>query len=120
VTRNQEELEKLPRHIIEAITAIESYMSESDIDEFRRDVKTQDAVLYKIVVVGEAGGDIGRRYPDFVDAHPELQFIQAYRMRNRVAHGYATIDIGIVWHSAQVDLPKLTKQILRLYPHLSP
>lgn len=35
-----------------------------------------------------------------------------YTMRNRLSHGYDTIDYEIVWNLIQVDLPSL-KQLVR-------
>jgi uncharacterized protein with HEPN domain len=34
-----------------------------------------------------------------------------YTMRNRVSHGYHTIDMEIVWKMIQLDLPVLHAQI---------
>ena len=35
-------------------------------------------------------------------------------MRNRVAHGYFSVDLEIVWKTIQRDLPGLAEQIDRL------
>jgi uncharacterized protein with HEPN domain len=32
-------------------------------------------------------------------------------MRNRVIHGYASVDAKIVWDSVTVDIPELRRQI---------
>ncbi len=37
-----------------------------------------------------------------------------YTMRNRVSHGYDTVDLEIVWKSIQGDLPLLFKQVQAL------
>jgi uncharacterized protein with HEPN domain len=34
-----------------------------------------------------------------------------YAMRNRVSHGYDTVDLEIVWKTIQRDLPDLGAQI---------
>jgi len=36
-----------------------------------------------------------------------------YTMRNRVSHGYDTVDLKIVWRTIQSDLPGLYAQIAR-------
>ena len=94
-------------------------MDGSNFDQFRLDQRTRDAVLFKIVVAGEASRDIERLSPEYAQAHPELPLAQAYRMRNRIAHGYATIDLEIVWRTATENLPSLKQQILQLHPFLN-
>jgi uncharacterized protein with HEPN domain len=37
-----------------------------------------------------------------------------YAMRNRVAHGYFKVDLGMVWKTIHSDLPKLHTQIKQL------
>ena len=32
-------------------------------------------------------------------------------MRNRLAHGYETVDLNILWDIVQLDLPLLIKQL---------
>lgn len=38
----------------------------------------------------------------------------AYEMRNALAHGYFTVDLGIVWQTIQNDLPVLQAQVGKL------
>jgi uncharacterized protein with HEPN domain len=33
-------------------------------------------------------------------------------MRNRIAHGYFDIDLGVVWDTVQTALPELLQQML--------
>jgi uncharacterized protein with HEPN domain len=37
-----------------------------------------------------------------------------YGMRNRVVHDYFEIDLEVVWHTVQRDLPLLREQITAL------
>src|SRR5262245_38677259 len=57
--------------------------------------------------IGEASRNIIRYHPEFADAHPEFELVEAYRMRNRLAHGYDTIDWRIVWDTATAYVPVL-------------
>jgi uncharacterized protein with HEPN domain len=76
-------------------------------EEFSRDEMCQLAVSKCIEVIGEASGSILRRDPDFAAAHPEVAFSEAYRMRNRLSHGYDTIDWSVLWNTATVYVPPL-------------
>jgi len=42
----------------------------------------------------------------------------AYEMRNALAHGYFTVDLGIVWKTIGSDLPTLQQQVQRLAAEL--
>ena len=42
------------RHILEAISGAQGYVAGLSLDDFRADSKTVDAVLTKLIVIGEA------------------------------------------------------------------
>lgn len=71
----------------------------------------QAGVSKCLEVLGEASGEILRRYPDLAAANPHLALTQAYRTRNRLSHGYETIDWQIVWNAARNDAPKLISDV---------
>jgi uncharacterized protein with HEPN domain len=35
-------------------------------------------------------------------------------MRNRVAHGYFSVSVAMIWDSVQVDIPDLRQQIVKV------
>ena len=76
-------------------------------DEFLANEILQLAISKCIEAIGEACGKILRAHPGFDGEHPELELAEAYRMRNRLAHGYDTIDWLVVWDTATVYVPKL-------------
>ena len=49
--------------ILGAIKAIESY-SVSSYDAFIKDTKTQDAILYNLIIIGEAANQITAEYKE--------------------------------------------------------
>lgn len=48
--------------ILEAISRIESYVGTMTYEEFRKDEKTEDAVVWKIHVIGEATKNIPKTW----------------------------------------------------------
>jgi uncharacterized protein with HEPN domain len=63
-----------------------------------------DAVLYEIVVMGEAA----RRLSQEVRGdHPEVPWRDIIGMRSIVAHGYDQIDDDELWQVIEHDLPAL-------------
>ncbi len=71
---------------------------------FLADIKTQSAVQHQLMVFGEA---VKRLSPTFRTNHPELPWRSIARMRDRLIHGYDTIDLDIVWEAATVEMPVL-------------
>ena len=83
------------------------FTSGKTVDEFLADETLQLAVSKCIEAIGEASGSILRVSTGFGDEHPELELAEAYRMRNRLAHGYDTIDWLVVWDTVTVYVPNL-------------
>jgi len=101
-------------HILLAIRRIGRYTKALTEEEFFANEMTQDAVIRNIEIIGEAARNIARHHPHFAASHPEIPWEDVYLMRNRVAHGYFSVDLEIVWRTVQRDLPELERQVLRL------
>jgi uncharacterized protein with HEPN domain len=99
------------RHILEAVSRIDSYTAGLDRAGFLGNPQIQDAVIRNLEIIGEASRNIEKRYPEFATAHSEMPFAFAYQMRNAVAHGYFEVDLEIVWNTVKGDLPKFARQI---------
>ncbi len=101
-------------HIVQAIDRIEAFSAGIDRTAFLTDLKTQDAVIRNLEVIGEACGNIRRLAPEFVLAHPEVPWGNAIGNRNALAHGYFSVDLDLVWATMRADLPALKASVLRL------
>lgn len=80
-----------------------------DERRFEQDRLACDAVCWCIACIGEAAGNIRRMHPDLVELSADLQLAHAYAMRNRIAHGYASVDLGILWNTATDSVPSLVE-----------
>lgn len=78
----------------------------------------QDAVIRNIEIIGEASNHVEKHYPEFAARHPALPLAAANQMRSAVAHGYAKVDLPIVWRTLQKDLPGLFLQVQALAENL--
>jgi len=82
---------------------------------FSADVRTQDAVVRNIEIIGEAA----RRLTEATrSAHPEIPWKKIVGTRDRVIHGYFRVDLDIVWEVVATELPALRRQISALLPPL--
>jgi uncharacterized protein with HEPN domain len=43
--------------------------------------------------------------------HPEIPWPQVISLRNRLIHGYDTVDLSIVWHILRDDVPLLVRNL---------
>jgi len=101
-------------HILHAIARIDHYTEDLDEVGFLNNTLVQDAVIRNIEIIGEASNNIQRFAPDFAAKHDDIPWLLMYTMRNRVSHGYDTVDLEIIWKTIQRDLPKLYQQIQAL------
>ncbi len=111
MSRNEQRLPDYLGHILGAIERIARYTRGMDEAAFLGNEMAQDAVIRNFEIIGEASRNIERRHPEFVVKHPELTLGDAYRFRNAMAHGYFTVDLGIVWKTATTDLPEMKTRI---------
>ena len=102
--------QKRLRDILGAIKAIDSY-SVSSYDEFIADTKTQDAILYNLIIIGEAANQIS---DEFQEKHQTIPWSSMIGTRNIIVHGYDQVKLQIVWEILQRDLASLEEKISRV------
>ncbi|MBC8336238.1 MAG: DUF86 domain-containing protein [Anaerolineales bacterium] len=96
--------------ILDAIIAIESYALFS-YEEFIADHKTQDAILYNLIVIGEAANQISEAFQEKFHKIPWASMIGT---RNIIVHGYDQVKLQIVWEILQRDLTQLKSEITKV------
>ena len=70
-----------------------------------------DAVLYEIVVLGEAA----RRLSEEIRAaHPEVPCREIIGMRSIITHGYDQVDDDELWQVIERDLPDLMSKLEKI------
>ncbi len=85
--------------IREHVLAIRQYLP-STKGAYLADEKTQDAVLMRLLALGE---EVDRLSDEFKADHPELDWFKIVGLRNRIAHGYFQVDPEIVWETVTDD-----------------
>ena len=98
-------------HILQASERIDDYTEDMDEVGFLNNLLVQDAVIRNIEIIGEAAHNIVKRYPEFIARYPDVPWEDIYLMRNRVAHGYFSVDLEVIWKTVQRDIPELAMQI---------
>lgn len=96
-----------------AARAILVFIQELREDEFLDDLKTRSAVLYQIIVIGEA---TKRLSFEMRRQHPEIPWSSIAGMRDRLVHGYDVVDWREVWRTASADVPELLSKLEGFLP----
>ena len=98
-------------HMLKAIERIRRYTEGMMEATFLANELVQDAVIRNIEILGEAARNIARRHPDFAAKHADVPWEDVTLMRNRVSHGYFSVDLGVVWKTLKSDIPELERQL---------
>ena len=81
-----------------------------DFEAFVADKKTYHAVIYNIMIIGEAANMLTF---EFRESHAELQWRQITNMRNFLIHGYHNVEEDLVWETISVDLSQIREKIAK-------
>lgn len=97
-------LRQILLHAQEAVE-IAARRTRLDLDEDR---VLNLALTRLIEIIGEAAN----RVPDEIqEKYPALPWLQMIGARNRLIHGYDSVDFDILWAIIQHDLPVLISQL---------
>lgn len=94
--------------MIEAASQAQSLVDGIDLATLSADRQRRDALLWNFTVLGEAATQLD----DQVKARfPDIPWAQPARLRNRVIHGYWSIDLQILHTTATDLLPQFCDQL---------
>lgn len=96
------------RDMLDACERCLDYTSDMDQESFVRDRRTYDATIRNIEIGGEAANNVPRAVRD---AHKEIPWRGIVDTRNRIIHGYGSINDEAVWEILSRDIPELIPQL---------
>jgi uncharacterized protein with HEPN domain len=88
-----------------------SYVDGLEIVAFMSDRKTQHAVVMCLMIIGEVVARLLDLPPETDDQFAALPLTKMRGMRNRIAHGYYTINLDVVWSTVTLELPPLIQML---------
>ena len=72
------------------------------VSQLEADRQRRDALLWNFTVLGEASGQLSA---EVRDKFPDVPWQQPTRLRNRIVHGYWSIDLDVLHTTAVEQLP---------------
>ena len=94
--------------IKEAIRRIEVYIEKMNYEKFLQDIKTQDAVVRNLEIIGEAAKNISS---DFKEKYPKIPWKELAGVRDRLIHHYFGVNYDIVWVIVNEELSAVIIQV---------
>jgi len=93
--------------MVESADLALSYLDQMSFEAFRADQKTQDAVLYRLGILGEAARFVSEPTRNALN----LDWSAITGMRHRLFHGYREVKLRIVWTTVTDDLAPLVERL---------
>lgn len=103
-----------PRVYIEDISKAIEHIEEYTIkghDDFMSDEMTQDAVIYKLAIIGEAASKLP---PELKKKYSEIPWKDVIGLRSVIIHDYGSVNLPKIWLIVCTDLPPLKAVILKI------
>ena len=102
--------------IEKAIGFIKEFSEGLSSEDFRKDLKSQHAILRNLQIIGEATKNI----PDHIrNRKPDIEWRKIAGFRDFLVHAYFEVDLEIVWEVIQEKIPDLDKAVSDLLQELS-
>lgn len=90
--------------ILDAADAIARSLEGISFERFVGQAEKRDAVLWNLMILGEASTKLPA---DLTAERPDIPWQEIRGFRNRVIHGYFTLQWPIVWHIATAEVLRL-------------
>jgi len=100
-------LEEMIQAAVQAVALVEGVA----VEHLAADRIRRDALLWNFTVLGEAAAQLS---DELKQEFAGVAWHQPARLRNRIVHGYWSIDLDVVHATAQEQLPGFTDDLRRV------
>jgi uncharacterized protein with HEPN domain len=94
--------------IREAVRRIRVYTDATTYERFLGDIKTQDAVVRNLEIIGEATKNLSAQLRG---KYPDVPWKGMAGVRDRLIHHYFGVNLDIVWDIVTGELPVLESRV---------
>ena len=94
--------------IRDAIRACREFSRGVTLEEFQNNREKQFAIIHALEIIGEAA----KQVPVSVKKeYPDIPWRDITGMRDRLIHGYFSVNVERLWNTVKDDLPDLEKKL---------
>lgn len=97
---------------MDACRAIQSFVGDRTFAEYEQNQMLRSAVVRQFEIIGEALNQAEIENPKLSTLIPSLRRIVG--MRNRIIHGYDSVDDELLWQTIQGHVPPLAQRLAEL------
>jgi|SRR5690625_3868215 len=99
------------RHILDAISEIQSYIKDTNFEEFSGNSMKKFATVKQLEIIGEAANHVNE---EVKEKYSEIEWREIVGLRNILIHEYFGVDEQVVWGIITQDIPRLKDHARRI------
>lgn len=99
--------------MLQSAQIVVDYLQGRSQNELASDRQLQDAIIYRLLLIGEASKRVSEITRKTLTTIP---WMAISGMRNRLIHEYDEIDLDVVWDTAVNSLPNLILELKKVVP----
>lgn len=97
--------------ILNAIRDIDRFVGDMEFEAFVKNREKVYSVVFCLLIIGE----VVKNIPEAIkEKYPEIPWRRIAGMRDKLIHGYFTVDFEKVWETVKRDLPPLKKTVNKI------
>ena len=100
--------------MLDSIQLIYDYASQLAACDPQLQAPLRDAIVWRLDIIGEAASQLD---PDLRARYPNVEWPKIIGMRNRLFHGYFSINFDTVSDTVQNSLPVLERELREILQH---
>ena len=99
------------QHMLDHAKEAADLIAGKDKTELQHNRVLELALIRLVEIVGEASVKVSS---ETQAKYPSIPWPQVIGMRNRLIHGYDSVDLDVLWDTIEVDLPPLIAEIEKI------
>ncbi|HWQ67305.1 MAG TPA: DUF86 domain-containing protein [Methanospirillum sp.] len=103
------------KHMLHEIAYIERVCAEKSIDDIHADEDLQHMVARAFEIIGEAARNLSLKTKE---NYPDIPWREMVGVRDRIIHGYFSVNWVIVWDIISNEIPGLKTQLSQVLHNL--
>jgi uncharacterized protein with HEPN domain len=97
---------------LNACRAIQSFVADRTFAEYEQNLMLRSAVERQFEIIGEALNQAEADDPELSSLVPDVRRVVV--LRNRIIHGYDSVDDELLWQTIRTHVPPLTQRLAQL------